>query len=882
MALDVHVVLHTHWDREWYHPFERFRQRLVALIDELLDDPPSPGEGFLLDGQAIVLEDYEAVRPDRAGELRALLRDGRLEAGPWYVLADELIPGGEALVRNLLTGRRVLRRFDAPPLPVLYCPDSFGHPAALPSIAAGFGLPLIILWRGYGGNGSRWPAGDAARWAAPDGDEVVLFHLPRDGYEFGSHLPTEAIAALSRWQQMRAELMPRSATGVMLVPSGADHHARQADWRTALAALESVGERDGVHRSSLRRFAEQIVGRSAAHRLPRVRGELRDSYGYTWTLQGTFATRAHEKRLNARAERILQREAEPWSALATFRGASRRPLVDEAWRTLLAAHPHDTLCGCSIDDVATAMEQRLRSAIHQAEGIRDDAILDLIGHDPAAAREARSRWRPNMIVRNPVPRARSGVAIVEIEEFIVDVPVGPGSAGALAPETVVPTRAPVVEALGRLQVLSRELRYSRVESPRHYPDNDLVSVTRVAAWIDDAPPYGIASHAIGGEGTGGGGRRQARDRVIVEKHALRNAALVVTVDDTGAVTLQHLESRRCIAPLIDFVAEADVGDLYTPAPRERPYAVTFRGVRRVHRGPLRGELALRFRIADASTPAPRGHVDVAVHLILDAGAPALRLSIRGENRRTDHRLRLVVRSDAPGDSVWADAAFGPVRREPIVVSEKESAVELPPPTAPLHRYVSRFTESGGVTLISDGLAEYEARDDGSFLVTVVRAVGTLSRSGLPERPGHAGWPVPTPGAQCLGPFAAELAVFPHGPRLRPTIDAIERAADDVLLPLAGTTLRSALGVAEPVSGVELFGAGLAFSTLKESEDGEWLVLRCVNVRDDEVEGRWGVPFEIAETRLARLDETIMSELAFSGREIPFLAAPRGIVTILVR
>ena len=43
MALDVHVVSHTHWDREWYHPFERFRQRLVALIDELLDDPPAGG-----------------------------------------------------------------------------------------------------------------------------------------------------------------------------------------------------------------------------------------------------------------------------------------------------------------------------------------------------------------------------------------------------------------------------------------------------------------------------------------------------------------------------------------------------------------------------------------------------------------------------------------------------------------------------------------------------------------------------------------------------------------------------------------------------------------------------------------------------------------------
>ncbi|NUO39894.1 MAG: hypothetical protein HOQ31_14965, partial [Gemmatimonadaceae bacterium] len=85
---DLLVVAHTHWDREWYHTAERFRARLVALIDELLDEPPPAGESFLLDGQAVLLDDYLSVRPERAAELSALLRDGRIEAGPWYVLAD--------------------------------------------------------------------------------------------------------------------------------------------------------------------------------------------------------------------------------------------------------------------------------------------------------------------------------------------------------------------------------------------------------------------------------------------------------------------------------------------------------------------------------------------------------------------------------------------------------------------------------------------------------------------------------------------------------------------------------------------------------------------------------------------------------------------------
>ncbi|MGH7654375.1 MAG: hypothetical protein ACREN6_06895, partial [Gemmatimonadaceae bacterium] len=125
----VHVVSHTHWDREWYQPAVRFRQRLVALVDELIDAPSltHAGASFLLDGQTAVLEDYLSVRRERAAELATLLKSGVIEAGPWFVLADELIPDGEALVRNLLAGRRTLRALralDQSPR-VLYCPDSF-------------------------------------------------------------------------------------------------------------------------------------------------------------------------------------------------------------------------------------------------------------------------------------------------------------------------------------------------------------------------------------------------------------------------------------------------------------------------------------------------------------------------------------------------------------------------------------------------------------------------------------------------------------------------------------------------------------------------------------------------------------------------------------
>ena len=199
------------------------------------------------------------VRPERAAELSVALRDGRLEAGPWFVLPDELIPSGEALVRNLLAGKATLRASRAQPPPVLYCPDSFGHPAALPAIAAGFGFHSIIAWRGYGSR--RFPAGDATHWRAPDGNEALLFHLPPDGYEFGSHLPTSDSDAQRRWAEMRRVLEARSAFGVWLVPNGADHHAPQ---QTARPSLRSRERRCASLQSRARAVAQLLEARAAA------------------------------------------------------------------------------------------------------------------------------------------------------------------------------------------------------------------------------------------------------------------------------------------------------------------------------------------------------------------------------------------------------------------------------------------------------------------------------------------------------------------------------------------------------------------------------------------------------------------------------------------
>ena len=862
-ALRVYIVPHTHWDREWYQPLGRFRQRLVALIDELLDDPPQAGESFLLDGQAIVLDDYLAVRPERRAELSALLREGRLEAGPWYVLADELIPGGEALIRNLLAGRRALQAMRASAPPVLYCPDSFGHPAALPTLANGFGLPTVIAWRGYGG--PRWPAGDAAWWAGADGSTALLLHLPPDGYEFGSNLPTDASDAAERWRRIRDVLGGRSRLGVVLVHNGADHHARQSGHREAAAALARAAFPDEASVSALGDFVREAVARADAAELPRVAGELRDSYGYTWTLQGTFATRAAQKRHNAMVERALVRDAEPFAALAHRRGArSQRALASFAWRTLLECHPHDTLCGCSVDQVARAADVRWEDARVQAEGIRTDAVFAAIAHDPARAHARRDEWHPAVIIRNRAPRSRSGVCRIRLETFLADVAVGPSSAGQ--PRVLPDLLEPPTGLAMPHQVLAVRTGNARIESPRHYPDNDLVVVREVLAWLGAVPAYGLRAFSIAEVRPGDA--REAEATLPVPPARVNGSRLTNGLIDLDIAGLMDVECRR------------DRGDLYTPSVDEAASHAGVLADRTVHDGPLRASRACDWGVEPAGGGLPTYMTAV---VSIDAGEPFVRITVRGDHRGENQRIRILVRTGIAGAAVWADAAFGPVRRTPLEVSAADAAREAPPPTAPLHRYVSLFGESAGATVYSDGLAEYEVLGDGTVAITLIRAVGELSRNDLAERPGHAGWPSPTPEAQSQGPFAAELALYLHGPsRDRATIDSIERIADDVLLPLEGDTLRSALHIPAPVAGAALDGEGLAFSAMKESEDGAWTVLRCVNLLDEAVDGSWTCGWPVSEARLARLDETPGAPVPVDGARVSFTAGARAVVTLLVR
>jgi hypothetical protein len=487
-------------------------------------------------------------------------------------------------------------------------------------------------------------------------------------------------------------------------------------------------------------------------------------------------------------------------------------------------------------------------------------------------------------MRNRAARRRSGVAEVEVDVHLADVPVGPGSAASATPAR--PAGRVALRGLPPMQPLSRTRLFVREESPRHYPRNALVERRRALVWVDDMPAFGLRAVPLG---TRPQRFEAGAPRALALGAGIANDALSVIVDD-GEINLRFGE--RGIRGLVSVESAADRGDLYTPSivPGSERRGVLARW-RVSARGPLRAELMTWWRVPIAAreitNAAGETHAHASAHVVvrlcfaLDAGAEFARISAAAANVTTDYRLRLRVHTGLAGASRWADAAFGPVERRPLDVPEADQHAERVTPTSPLHRYVSRYTEDAGFTLFSDGLAEYEADDDGSVAVTLLRAVGDLSRATLPERPGHAGWPAATPEAQSHGSLGAAFAVALHGPRTPPVVHALEEMADDVLLPLVGTTWRSAIDPLESLVGPSLEGEGLAFSAIKESEDRQWTVLRCLNLHDEPSPGRWVLP-GITEARLARLDETPLGVLEVIDGAVSFIAPPRAVVTVLVR
>lgn len=454
--LNIILVPHTHWDREWYQTFQQFRIRLVHTVNKLLDilDRDPAFRHFMLDGQTIVLDDYLEVEPEQEERLKAYIRSGRILVGPWYLQPDEFLVGGESLVRNLQIGSQQAAEFGGT-MRVGYVPDCFGHIAQLPQILQGFGIDNAVFWRGVGAEARQ----SEFYWAAPDGTSVLVIHLADAlGYSNARMMPLAPAEFATRVEMLAASILPKATTNTLLFMNGSDHLEPQDGLPATIAAanelllhikpehekiLAQIGHYaqngaakhlDGMHVriGTLPQYIEAVRQHIAVNgqeeALQTLSGEMRSSQ-YSHLLPSVLSTRMWIKQQNTANEHLLVNWVEPLTAWAWKLGASYPAgLVRLAWKYLLQNHPHDSICGCSIDQVHRENAVRFAQSQQVAESVLAQAMQHIVEHvdtrAPFASPQTGSK-PASIVVFNPAPGPRTEAvqAVVQFPGSLKDAVV---------------------------------------------------------------------------------------------------------------------------------------------------------------------------------------------------------------------------------------------------------------------------------------------------------------------------------------------------------------------------------------------------------------------------------------------------------------------------
>ncbi len=926
------VVPHTHWDREWYLPFQRFRMGLVRMLDEVLDTMAAdPLYRFTMDGQLAAVQDYLEIRPERRADVAGFVAEGRFAAGPWTILADEFLCSGETLIRNLEYGLRGARELGGA-MEVGYLPDQFGHCAQMPQILALAGLPVACLWRGVPASVER----DAFDWKGADGTVIPAQYLP-GGYGNAVALfsgPPEGLP--DRLESFTATMRPWHPEGPLLAMYGADHSAPSGDITAAGLRLATLGEYLAL--------APPAGGPAV------VEGELR-SHARANILPGVISARIPLKQVMGRAERVVTRYAEPLAALwlserhgdaqdpagrerrAADRTAARR-LIELAWRGLIACSGHDSITGCGADETAQQVEAR----VAEAEQI-GQAVVDMVNSSLAA-----TAGRDQIVVVNPSPFARTALVLADLplERSRLTAPGGsPVPAQALRHAPTLLDES-TMEDLSRLlgRVHERELFGHEIISwsaeqdvftvvvGRHattgYRYADLKDailgaaaarpgpwrvrtvaepVVTVAARVEvpamgrtvltsvphDAPPAEADAGLPPAEADAGAPPAEA-DALPAEAGAgappagtgagalpegvLDNGLLRVTVDGDGTLSLRT-PSGAHVSGVGRIVDGGDDGDTYNHAPPagdrlvEVPDTVK---VTAVCAGPLVSvlEVARGYRwpghAAGGARSAEEAEVTVTTRVELRAGEPFARLATTFGNPCRDHRVRWHAPLPREAAESFAAGQYAVVRRG---TSAEGGGGEEPLPTFP----ASGFVAAGGLAVLLDHVCEYElvcppgAGAGGELAVTLLRAVGHLSRNDNAMRDEPAGPQIATPGAQCPGMITVRFAVHLYeGTWDRAGLVRLAEEYHHELLAAPGSAADAARTM--PVSPLEVGGDGVVLGALRE-RDG-WLEARLVALHPAATEAVVRGPF----TR-ARLADT-------SGRPVRPLDAAGGVVRLPLR
>lgn len=879
-AKRAHIISHTHWDREWYLPYEKHHMRLISLMDSLLDrlDEGMDFQSFYLDGQTIIIEDYLQVRPDQQERLQRHIRDGRIIIGPWYILQDAFLTSGEANVRNMQVGHMEARRYGTPSK-IGYFPDTFGLVGQTPQLMRQAGIDNVFFGRGVKPTGFNNKVADGGyesnfselQWEGPDGSQVlgVLF---ANWYSNGNEIPVDVEAAREYWTRKLSDAEKYASTPELLYMNGCDHQPIQLDLPEAIRIAQQLfPEIEFVH-SSLEDYLV-AVRQSLPPDLSKVRGELRSQRTDGWgTLVNTASSRIYLKQMNQRGQALLEKVAEPLASLAhLLRHPFPHDRLTYAWKTLMQNHPHDSICGCSVDEVHREMVTRFEKSRHVVETIIADSARRIASEVDTTIFEQWGNDACPFVVWNTSGWERSGVIRVELDVGRLYFREG------LALEEIT-RRMNELDISGRILVdrAGKEIACTVEDLGLQFgydlPDDQFrqpYSCRRVSITFE-AEDVGVLGHRtfawVRAQQVGSKQTRQAQHATgaIQDKYAnekgqgedsasllsgprgMENEWLKVDIVDNGSLVVTDKQSGRSYRDLGVYEDVGDVGNEYMfkqPGGTEplttrelhaevrvledTPYRAAYEIIHywevpasadEVLEREQRELIYYPQRISQRSCHMAQLHIRTVVSLSRHGRGVVVEAGFH--NKSKDHRLRMLFPTDISATTHQVDSMFE------VVIRDNQPAPEWENPSNAQHQqaFVSVNDPHAGLTVANLGLHEYEVLQDGrnTIAVTLLRAVGELGDWGL----------FPTPEAQCLGEHTVRLELIPH----RGDVVASEAYQEAYQFQIPWTTEQTGIhrGALAPDSAAFAWnGTGLVFSSLKAAPGSDDLMLRWYSLNGEQ-------------------------------------------------
>lgn len=779
----AHILSHTHWDREWYLNSPYTNEWLIPFFDGLFTMLENePDYKFILDGQLSMIEDYfeELSKQGKSvtsakEKIQKHVERKALSIGPYYLQPDWQLLSEESLVRNMLVGNKLAKSLGGS-MKSGWLLDNFGQISQTAQIHALSEITGLFVWRGVSMDPHKVQS--EFIWESPDGTKMVSVYL-LNSYRNVMRLAEYSEIMHERMEAEVEKLKPFAATSNLLMMNGYDQEMIPDD----IQPLIKRGLLDGKQYKTIQNDPDNYIRAILSENpdLPTLKGALYDGR-FISVFPGVLSSRMYLKLQNDQMQRLLEKKLEPLALFSWISGDEYGGnQIEQAWKILLKNHPHDSICGVSIDDVHKDMEQRNRQVFSLAQSLLEDKLSYLAG----AIDTTCSRTDEAFIIFNTAPFMRSGIVPCNNSyQFVSNIP-GFGYKVLTGNDTSVSTL--------KLDEASRTIEHSnflcRIE------DNGSFSVT-VKSTGKQYSSLGVL------EDMGDSGDEYNYSYPDYDKRIL---------SDSIQAQIELVEhSEALITYKIFFTMDIPEQD--------------------IDKHTKRSEETLQCPIV------------TYISVIADLDYIACKTVIK--NTARDHRMRVLFNTGFPSDTALASSPFDiterpvripeyceddiPMHVKKVIVGAREAS-----PSTFFHTrdFVSLYTEHDGFTVLQKGLPEYQIIEQGTIALTLFRSVGWIAKE-INTRIGDAGPEIYTPDAQCLREMTFEYAVYPHTLEQKKKVPKVAEMFTNELLTVKTTKSAGVLPPLYSWMSLDKSSPEIRITGTKRSEDGKAIIIRGVNLSEE--------------------------------------------------